>query len=409
MPVINAEQAAQLQKIEAQNQAILASTEWQWAQMANDLSAGSSPTVALNQPYKFTLANTSAYLDRIRIWIQNCEITNSSTTIAGALNRAGFAAILGSLVVRLGNHLYRVPAGAIPLLYSTYTRVNRVASYRGSQSFGYSANLYAAPATIAASGNATYTIYVDIPTMLLEMVYDPDGATPTLSNVGIEVSFTTPTALQGTDALLYPFTTAGTLAVSATTPGIVSVWARLARLTSVAQTGSLPPFVVGPAFIVEDVPQQLQQGPTFYPFQGQQAQDTLVKSLVIVDNPTDLAGEFSDPSKVSRLDLMYDAQTAVWESSAAENPYFPTGYTGGPSNQLVDIGQRSGDQPPGLWLYDWGRGTDADYPNSVTYMDLDKFSRAGVRLQLTAAPNPGALIHFINVYLKSDFFVAQKG
>ena len=408
MAVLTAEQANQLAKIRAQNKAVLASTQWTWVKMANDLGTGASPNYALGTDFRFTLANASAYVDTIRVWLIDTVITNSSTTVAGATNRGGLYALLGQLVVRLGNHVYRVPSAAIPLLIQTFSSQGKLANYRGDQSgYAYQSSLFAAPSSVAASGNSTYTGYFDIPLAMLEKVYDPDGIAPTLSNTGLQVEFTTPAALQGNDALISPFQTVGTLALSGGTPGTVSVWAHVARQVSVADTGALPPFVVGPAFVFEDVPQQFFQAETFYPFQGQQAQLILVKSIVVIDSPGELTGEFSDPKNIVKYDLMYDANTPVYESGQAQNPYFNT--TAGLMNWMVDQGEAIGDQPPGMYVHDFSRGTDPEYPNSVVYANLEKFSRMGVRITYAVAPQAGAQIHFLNVYLNPNFYEAQRG
>ncbi|MHB1669086.1 hypothetical protein [Thiomonas sp.] len=402
---VSASQAEQqkLAAIEMQNSAVLLKTQWQWAQMANDLASTASPAYATSTAYRFTLANSSAFVKMIRVWIRGLQIDNASAGTAGTPNRNGFFNLLGQFTVRLGNHIYSVPSGAIPLLWQTFSRNGRLADYRGRQSFGYSSTLSNFPTTVAVSSNATYTGYVDVPLALLEKVGDADGVAPTLSNTGLQVSFTTPDALQGADALLYPFQTGGTLTVDGTNSGAITVWALIARQITVSDTGSLPPFVVGPAFIFEDVPLTFQQATTFYPFQGQQANLVLLKSILVIDSPGELAGEFSDPKNLQDISLMYDANTPVVESREAENPNIGTV---GPTNFLVDQGKAIGDQPPGVYVFDFSRGTNADYPNSTEYADLQKFSRMGVRLKYAVAPQAGAQLHLLNVYLRPNFYEA---
>ena len=213
MPVITPEEQQQLQQIAAHNTAILESTQWQPIQLANSLSASNSPSYALGTLFRFNLANTSAYIRSITIWLRNVTITNSNTTTAGALNRNGFYQLLGSLVVRLGNHVYRVPAGAIPLLWQTYSKRGDLASFRGNQTsnYAYATNLFSAGSSIAASGSTAYTGYIEIPLAVLEMDKDGDGMAPTLANTGMEVEFTTPASgsLQGTDPFVSPFGSVG--------------------------------------------------------------------------------------------------------------------------------------------------------------------------------------------------------
>lgn len=409
MAVINQEQAAQLAKIRQQNSIIYQTTEWQWAQFANGLAGGGGYVpYAVGANFRFVLQNTSGFMDYIRIWFQGITIANSSTTAAGTLNRNGFYQLIQSFQVALGNNIYRVPTAAIPLLWQTYSARGDLANYRGNQSYGYSSSLYSAPTSVAASGTSVFTGYIDVPFAVLKNVYDTDGMVPTLANTGVVVTFTTPPSggLQGTDCLLNPFGTAGTLALSSTAPGTVSVWAHMARQVSVTATGSLPPFIVASAFVLEDVAQAFSQGPAFYPFQGQEANLILVKSIAVIDSPGELAGEYSNPANLTRLDLMYDQMTPVYTSQQENQPFF--GASGGLSNWMVDQGKAIGDQPPGVLVYDFGRGTDPKYPNSNAYFNLDQFSKAGLFITYAVAPAAGAQIHFFNQYLIPDFFQALQ-
>lgn len=404
MPTVTQEQAKILQQVAAENQLILEQTQWQWAQFANSLSSGNNATYALNTVFRFNLANTSGYLRGIRIRIAGNEFSNSNSTTAGALNRNGFYQMLGSLVVRLGNAIYRVPGGAMALLWQTYSSGGRLPDYRGAQSYAFSSSLSDIPTSVAASGNATWTSYVDIPFAVLQAVKNPEGIAPTLANTGMEVEFTTPSTLQGDDPFLNPFTSAGTL--SLTTGGTISVWGLLARQVTVASNQALSPFIVGPAYVFEDVPQTFVQGPAFYPFQGQESALILVKSIVVLDSPGELSGEYSDPQNLARMDLMYDANTPVYENSNSQNPYYAT--NGGLTNWLIDSGQAIGDQPPGVYVFDFGRGTDAAFPNSSVYFNLEQFTKAGLRIHYAVAPKAGAQIHFLNQYVVPNFFKALK-
>ena len=405
-PQVTQAQAQQLARVRAINQAVLLTSQKEWVQLANSLGSAASPNYALNTLFRFTLANTSAYLDKIRIWLHSVKVDNGSTTTAGALNRNGFYTLIGSLIVRLGNHVYRVPGGALPLLFQTFRRRGDLASFRGNQSYSnYDTDLFDAPSSVAVSSNSSYTGYIDIPMAMLAMVGDPDGIMPTLSNAGVQVEFTTPSSFQGADAMVYPFGTAGTLTLDST-PGTIDVWAHVYKQITVTNTGALPPFTVGPAFVYESVPLPFYQAQTFYPFQGQQSNLILVKSIAVIDSPGDVTGEYSSASDLLKMDLMYDATTPVFESGNAQNPLISS-TDGGLMNQLVDQGQAIGDQPSGVYVFDFGRGTNADYPNSQAYLDLEKFSRAGLRITYGTAPATGAQLYLLNVYLRPNFYEAQ--
>jgi hypothetical protein len=209
--------------------------------------------------------------------------------------------------------------------------------------------------------------------------------------------------LQGDDCLVYPFGTAGTLAVDGTDNGSITVYARMMRQITVADTGALPPPVVGPAFVYEDVPVNFNEAETFYPFQGQQSNLYLAKSIVVIDSPGEVTGEYSNPTNLIELDLMYDANTPVVECRAAQNPSIST-Y--GPMNFLIDQRQRYGDLPPGVFVFDFISGTNSMYPNSNVLANLTKFSRMGVRIQYGTAPQTGAKLHLCNLYVRPDFFQA---
>ena len=405
-PQVTQAQAQQLARVRAINQAVLLTSQKEWVQLANSLGSAASPNYALNTLFRFTLANTSAYLDKIRIWLHSVKVDNGSTTTAGALNRNGFYTLIGSLIVRLGNHVYRVPGGALPLLFQTFRRRGDLASFRGNQSYSnYDTDLFDAPSSVAVSSNSSYTGYIDIPMAMLAMVGDPDGIMPTLSNAGVQVEFTTPSSFQGADAMVYPFGTAGTLTLDST-PGTIDVWAHVYKQITVTNTGALPPFTVGPAFVYESVPLPFYQAQTFYPFQGQQSNLILVKSIAVIDSPGDVTGEYSSASDLLKMDLMYDATTPVFESGNAQNPLINS-TDGGLMNQLVDQGQAIGDQPSGVYVFDFGRGTNADYPNSQAYLNLEKFSRAGLRITYGTAPATGAQLYLLNVYLRPNFYEAR--
>lgn len=399
---------AKLAQISAQNSAIMLLSEYKWIQFANDLASTTKPSYATNTPYSFTLANTTGYLDAIRIFIQNLKIDNSNTTTAGSLNIHGFHQLLGSLTVSLGNKVYSLQAGAIPLIESTFSRDGKPSGYPGLTTQTYSTVLYDAPASIPASGSATYTGYINIPLALLRMVGDPDGIAPTLSNTGFTVQFVTPTNLQGSDPLQSPFGTAGTLAVDGTDNGVITVWGHMLRQNTVMDSLPLPPPVVGAGFYIQEVTAELLQGPSFYPFQGQQAEMALVKSVAVIDNPGDVSSSvgYSNPANVLAIDLMYDQATEVTKYGPVENPYF-TGGPGGLSNFLVDQRERYGDLPPGVYVFDWSAGTNASYPNRYKYANLNQFSRMGLRVSLAAAPAAGASLRYYNIYLKENLYVAQ--
>lgn len=400
--------AQTLAQIQAQNAINMLIGQSQYTQFGNALGQGANASYALGTNYRFTLPYASTFIDYVRIWIIGCTVSNSNATTAGALNRNGFYQLLGSLKLSLGNKIYEVPGGALPLLLQTYSARGDLASFRGDQTYGFSSDLFAVPSSVAASGSSVYTGYIDIPGAVLRSIFNSEGMIPTLSTSGLTLEFTTPAALQGADCMVNPFGTAGTLALSGTSPGTVSVWGHFNRQLSVVNNGALPPFIVGPAFTYQDVTTQFYQAKTFYPFQGQMAEETLVKCIMVIDSPGELANEYSDPGNLVSLRLMYDQNTPVYEATTSQTPYF-NGTTGGLANWMVDQGQAIGDQPPGVYVFDFGRGTDPKYPNSSGYANLKQFKNMGVELQYAVAPQAGSLIHFLNQYAVPNFYQGITG
>lgn len=395
-----------------QNDFTLLHTLFDWVQLGNALSSANKPTYALQSNYKFTLPNSSGYIDRFRIWIQDLDI--NVATAAASLNRGGFAALLGLLEVKLGNHIYRVKSTAVDLLAQTFSRQGRNPRYSGAHqggatpAYSYLLSGSANGSTSSESfqtalGDNIWNGYLEIPMAMLEMVGDSEGIAPTLSQAPFEVSWTTPASLQSADAYEAPIQSGGTAVVTlgTTTTSAISVWAHMAKLRTVFSNQALPAFVVGSGFRFEEVSVPFLQSPSFYTFQGQSGFNTLVKSIAVIDNPGELAGEFSNaPTNLLQWDLMYDRDNDAYTSSAKNNP--TSVY-----NWLVDQRRAIGDQPPGVFVFDWSRGTNADYPNSHGYLDLTTFRNAGVYATYNVAPASTATIKFLNVYLDDKLYTAQ--
>lgn len=405
----------------AQNVFTLLHTQWQWAQMANTLAAGQYPQYALNEQFEFALESTAAYTDGLRIWVTNLDISVDLGTTANAavlLNRGGVETLLGKIEVKLGNGIYKVRAAALPFLKQSMSRRGDGSRFPGNFQQGatpaYSHYLSGSTngtttslAFQTSAGDNIYDFYVDIPLAMLEKVGDSDGIAPTLSQAAMSVAFTTPNNLAGSDALRFPFTTqnGATVTLGTTTTSAVSCWMHIAKLRSVFSTAGLPPFVIGPGFRFEEITHTFQESTGFHTFQGKSGFKTLVKSFVIINNPGELAGEFSNaPQNLQTLTLKYDKTDTVFEQDKATNP---KGSNVALRNVMVDQRNVIGDQAPGLYVLDWSRGTNADYPNSQGYLDLETFSNAGVETEYAVTPATNAQVVMFNVYLDESLYVAQ--
>lgn len=398
------------------NQTVLENTLWKWAIFGT--SGGTSyPSFALNTAYEFELLHSSAYMDKIRIWLLDVPIEVTTTTESGSainLNMAGLWAILGTLQVKLGQHVYQIRAGMIPLILSTFQKKGEPYNYPGINTYSYSSRLFgsvngstSSTSVQTASGTNTITGYLDIPMVLLEMVKDPDGIMPTLSNAGVVVNFTTVSSLTGTDALRYPFySVAGATASVGTNSsggtGTVVVMGHLATFKTVTSTASLPVFNAGVGYQIIENSQTIDTQTDFFStFQGQSTNVKLVKSILIVNNPGEVAGQFGDPTNIQKLDLMYDEQNVAQESGFRNNPDGTF-----IRNFLVDQRQRFGDLPPNMFVFDWSAGTDAEYPNSYGYLDLSLFKNAGTMITRSNAWQSGAQVIYGNVYLNPTLYIA---
>ena len=401
--------AAQTQQ---ENDFTLLHTLFEWTQMANTLSAGSGPAYAFSENYEFSLENSTGYMDKIRLWIQDLDV--NVATAAASLNRGGFAALLGLLTVKLGNHIYRVKSASLDLLAQTFSREGNgprnPGNFQQGSVFAYSdllsgsVNGTTSSATYqTAVGDNIWQGYLDIPLSMLEMVGNSTGIAPTLSNAAMSVAFTTPASFQSSDAYEAPIQSGGTAVVTLGTAKTskITAWAHIAKLRNVFSLQAMPAFVVGSGFRFEEVTKSFVEAPSFYPFQGKSGRNTLVKTICIIDNPGELAGEFSN-ANANLLDftLMYDESDEAASNSAKNNP--TSIY-----NWLVDQRQGIGDQPPGMFVFDWSRGTNANYPNSYGYLDLTTFRNAGLQIQYNAAPATSAQVRFLNVYLDDKLYVAQ--
>jgi hypothetical protein len=187
----------------------------------------------------------------------------------------------------------------------------------------------------------------------------------------------------------------------------VQVYAEMAKFRDMVSTAPLPEFIAGPAFVVqENTYPILNTEENFYAFQGQTANLTLVKSIVVIRSPGEVYGEFANNASIERIRLMYDkTQEAV--SWTQENN--PSGNSLPLPMFFVDQRQRYGDLPPGVLVFDFASGTDAEYPNAHNYIDLETFKNAGIALQYSPASGlqSESQVTFINVYLNPTFYTAQ--
>ncbi|MHB1701493.1 MAG: hypothetical protein ACYCSN_15445 [Acidobacteriaceae bacterium] len=412
---------AQLLANAAHNAQVLQQTQWDWVPFGSN-SNTTTPGFALSTPYTFTLQNTSAYLDGIRIWLNDIDIDVTITSGAVTPTTAGIWAMLGTLQVALGNNVYQVNAAAIPLLMASWQKRGNPFNYAGQTTYAFSAGLYGSvngsTSTVGApsyaAGHNFFTGYLDVPFAMLEMVYDGDGIMPSLSNAGISVKFTTNASFGGAtgaaadayrNAAYIPSTVTVALGTTSSygASGQISVWGHVATQTDVMSTSALPPFIVGPAFLVQENATTIAGSTSaFYPFQGQSAQTKLVKAMVIVNNPGEVAGYFCNNDNMVELSLMYDGSKKAVESTVAENPFAI-------ANWLVDQRKLYGDQPPGVFFFDWSAGTDPEYPNDYGYLDLTVYKNAGVKVQYsgTLGTNPQVII--VPVYLNPTLYEAQIG
>lgn len=389
------------------NASILQDSERKWLQLTSN-QGGTSPNFALSETFSFYLQNTSAYIDMFRVWLKDVQLVYTPSTGSIVANRGGIWSILGNLRIALGNHVYKVRAAAIPLLLSTIMKHGWRWHDPGNETYNYSYELYGSDngGTISqdvqyTSGTNVFTGYLDIPVAFLQMVKDADGIMPTLSNSGVSVEFTSVAALSGTDAYRYPANVTAPATLTLGT-GVVEVFARVLTQTTVFTTTPLAAPIAGPAFVYEENPYNLQStAPTFYTFQGQSAESKLVKAIIIVNNPGEVAGEFSTATAVSELDLYYDASKEVWRSSTAENPFSV-------ANFLADQRAKYGDLPPGVFVFDWSAGTDPEYPNNHGYLDLNIYKNAGFRLTYGNAIQTGAQVIVLPLFLNPTLYEAQS-
>ena len=404
-------QAAQQQMLaqfEA-NQEILDSTLWKWSVFGT--TAGTSfPAFALNTSYTFQLLNSSGYLDALRIWLINVPVEVGTAGSIG-LNQGSIWALLGSLQVRLGQYVYQIRAGFIPLVLSTFRKYGQPYNYPGLSTYPYSSGLFGSvngssvsTSIQTAAGTNTITGYLEIPMVWLESVKDPDGIMPTLSNAGVTVMFTTGQALAGADAATFPFyvaTAGGTATLG--TGGTVLVEGHMATFKTVYETEALPPFTAGVGYQLIENTVNLDTSTDFFAtFQGQSTNVKLVKSIVVVNDIGAVAGQFGDPTQIQRLELWYDSQTRATENEQMNNP--PNSFI---MNFMVDQRKKFGDLPPNVFVFDWSAGTDPEYPNSYGYLDLTLFKNAGIMISRNGSWQTGAQLTFCNLYLNPTLYKAS--
>lgn len=415
----NAEVQSALRKVYQRNQAIMKRTNWQWQSFAAQGGGTISP-IDTQQSYKFNLLNETFYLKKLRLWFINMQVDIATTTTAGSaigVNAFGLYAFLGTLRVTLGNDIYRIRAGAIPLIMQTFMKNGHGYPYRGDTVREYSASLngstqgttVAAGSIITSAGTTTINSYLDIIFAYLEKVFDPEGIVPTLSRAGVQVSFTTQESLTGADATAYPFYAANgaTIALSAT-PGYFAVQALAATQNEVMSNKALAPFDVSSGFVIEEnIYPLVAQKRQFFTFQGQSSNLWLVKTIMCINNPGEVPGGLSKAENLTYLALRYNKSKdiVVWDDeNNSQGAPIPL------ANFLVDQGDAYGDLTSGVYVFDWASGTDPEYPNRHGYFDLGALRDGGISLSYTPASGalePEAEVQFYNMYLVPDLFTVQ--
>ena len=413
----SAQVQASMQKIYLKNEALMKHTNWEW-QLFSSKAGGYGATIALNTPYTFYFENATFYTKGLRLKVNNMKVDFATTTASGSavgVNAGGLLAFLGTLRVKLGNDIYRVRASAIPLLVQTFMKNGFGYPFRGNTTRSYSYQLSGSSqgsstssnAVITSAGTTTINWYVDIPLAMLQSVYDPDGIAPTLSRAGLEVSFTTGNSLTGDDATLYPFysTSGGTATLASSSPGTFSVSMLTATQNEVMSNKALPPFEVSSGFVVEENVYPLTATQRqFFTFQGQASNLWLTKSIVVINNPGQVAGAYSQNADLSYLALRYNKSKdiVVWNSENM-SPGSPV-----PLDMFfIDQGEMYGDLPDGVLVFDWMAGTDPEYPNRHGYFDIGALRDAGIAFSTNATLKTGAEICFYNIYLVPDLYVVQ--
>ena len=414
----------------AQNRYNLLHGQTQWAQLGNALGTTPNPQYALNTNFKFQLNNTQGYLRKFRLLFSGLDV-NVATAAATGLTRGGLLAFLGSLTVKLGANIYNFEnAPLLDILGHTFSRDGHSMWFNGwnldsGVSYGYAPALagsvngstYDAGTYQVAVGDNLYNFWIDIPMTLLAMVGESDGIAPTLSNSSMSVEFHTPSALSATygsaDHLAFPINPSATSVVTLgnTGKGYVRCYAQLDLLRTVFSSEALPPYEVGSGFRFEQNTVDLLKGNNYYTFQGDAGNEVLLKTVMIVNDPGSLAGEFSNlTANAIKMDLKYDSQNPIVEHNEDTDPG-SDGYFGTQEpylkNFFIDQRQKFGDQPNGIAIFDWSAGTNANYPNSYGYLNIKKFNKAGIQLNYNATPNAGATITFANIYLDPKLYTAQ--
>lgn len=419
----NAEVQAALRKIYLRNQAIMKRTNWQWETFSTQGGGTVSP-IALSQPYKFTLLNETFYIKKLRMHWINFQYTVTTSTASGSavgVNAFGLSAFLNVLRVQLGNDIYRIRAGAIPILLQTFGKYGLGYPFRGINSQAYSYMLSGSSqgtttannSLITAAGSTTANWYLDIPFAYLEKVYDPEGIVPSLSRAGVQVSFTTMESLAGDDATAYPFYEANGATISlgdanGNNPGYFAVEALTATQNEVMSNKALAPFEVSSGFVIEENIYPLTaKNRQFFTFQGQASNLWLVKSIMVINNPGEVAGEAANNANLTYMALRYNKSKdiVVWDSeNSPQNAPIPL------TELFIDQGETYGDLPPGVVVFDWASGTDPEYPNRHGYFDLGALRDGGVSLSYNPSSgtlSPDAEVQFYNMYLVPDLFTVQ--
>ena len=398
------------------NNAIVATSFRQWLRMQCVSTPGPTWTYALNSPgVEFQLKSANRSVLAIRIKLTDIPLTVTPGTGTVGMNPYALAGLLGSLKVQLGNIIYQFPASLIPLMLRTFQAYGTEYWYAGrvatADAYDYTPKLYG---TISAA-TGTWTGWIDLPMAWLLPTNDSLGVSPTMSGSPLSLIFDTPQTLAGTDPVLFPFYTTGAGAVTLTgATGVVEAF--VLTMTGISPAGSssaTPNGVVGtPAFgsgiEIRERSIVLQTGESlsdyFVRFQEGTGQKELLKSIIILDNPGQVNGEYSVNTDFTKVDLMFDADQPAVEYNSKNNSQKAAFV----DNFFIDQRKMYGDLPGGVLVFDFLSGTDPRFPNNYhAHFNLSQKPDAGVLLSYTGSMNSGARVRVLNMYGRTNLYTAQ--
>lgn len=431
MATQSAAQAQQMLAEEQVNNLIIETSLKQYARMECISTPGQTWTYALDTPgVTFQLKSASRSIDHLLVWFNQIPISVTVGTAAGAVKTQGhaLAALLGQLEVRLGNTIYGVRASLIPIIARTFESYGTTAHYAGRRAetagWSYSDALYGSvngstttDDLQTGTGTNTWSGFLKIPMAWLIPINDSLGVSPSLSGSPLTLMFSTPSALAGSDPAVYPVYATGTGAASlGGSTGKIEVFCHfLTGLTPSGSSPTTPDGIVGtPTFgagieireRVVDLPNGVALEDYFQKFQEGTGQKELLKSIWILDNPGEVAGQFAKNENFTRADLMYDSESVAVEYSKINNP----SSFGWIVNKFYEQRQMYGDLEPGVLVYDFLSGTDPRYPNNFkAHFNLLQKPDAGVRISYTGTMQTGAKLRIVNLYGRTNLYTAQPG